>query len=833
MKNLADILKVCSVLPIFAVMPAMAAEYTVKAGESLAVTEGFSNAEKGVFQNNGSLTINDGLVFENNNTNGYGAVIYIFDKNATYTKIGDNVVFSGGAALEGTSADYSGMGGAIYTWSDGGKDGASGANVIEMGNDVVFRGNSSVDGSVMYTYGYNTITIGDNLVVEDNSSLGYGAIVLNGYDAFNGNDFINTMTVGKNALFQNNAALLRSGAVYIGGDANDKAVFDDGARFVGNTASYGGAVSGFGAFEFGDVSFDSNISYDAWEHFLKEWGWTEATYKRNCGNGGAVMNSGEFVITGDAVFTNNYAEGLGGAIYNNGNMTFDGDVKFSGNRNDVTIAFFEDDESLTGFVLGNVTGGKPNDIHNIGTLNILSGTTTLDGGITGDGTLTVAKDAVLNIGTATVEQAELNIKGTVLASVLSDRQHGRLLGEVKSGRDAKLELTVGSVGTYNIFDHDNNIEIVAGDAYVVTNNGAEGVVIETKAVEDLAADAGLTTNAAAVVAGLANSDVRAVQQVSLAAQVALNAGDIETIEKEAAKVAPDDKPVAQSIAMSVQNQVLNMAAGRMAAVAPMGRNGGDTVKEAGAWVQGMFNKSKLTDQFHSYTRGVALGGDTVINGVLTLGAGYANGTTDVYAAGRDTEIDSNTIFAYMQYKPSNWYMNTTLSYTMAEYEESTSVFGMPLVNAYDVDSYGAQLMTGYSFASGITPEMGMRFLNVSVDEYDNVLGTVAFEDTQYLTGVAGFKYGFQIESESDLKFSPEIRAAATYDFLSDDAIATITTPGAAAYVVESGRLSRLGGEFGIGFNAQYKGLNISLSYDLDLHKDYTSQTGMLKFRFNF
>jgi hypothetical protein len=56
-------------------MPAMAAEYTVKAGESLAVTEGFSNAEKGVFQNNGSLTINDGLVFENNNTNGYGAVI--------------------------------------------------------------------------------------------------------------------------------------------------------------------------------------------------------------------------------------------------------------------------------------------------------------------------------------------------------------------------------------------------------------------------------------------------------------------------------------------------------------------------------------------------------------------------------------------------------------------------------------------------------------------------------------------------------------------------------------------------------------------------------------
>lgn len=446
----------------------------------------------------------------------------------------------------------------------------------------------------------------------------------------------------------------------------------------------------------------------------------------------------------------------------------------------------------------------------------------------------------INIGSgAVLTVKDLAMKdGSVLNLTMTDTSnYGKLAvtGEASTG-GADLNLTIGSVGKYQGVLSGLNFEdfasVSAGLAFVVNHVGSD-IIVETKSVEDLAADTGLTTGAAAVVAGLANSDSRAMQQISLAAQTALNAGDVATVEAETAKVAPDSKPVAQSIAMSAQNQVLNMAAGRMAGVAPVGRSGGDTPMAAGAWVQGMFNKSKLNNQFHSYGRGFALGGDTIVDGVFTLGGGYAYATTDVHSDNRDTDIESNTIFVYGQYKPTNWYMNATLAYTMAEYEENTTVFGLPMTNVYDVDSYGAQLMTGYAFASGITPEMGVRYLRVESDGYNNGLGDVAVEDTQYLTGVAGFKYGFQIESESDLKFSPEIRAAATYDFLSDDAIATITTPGAAAYVVESGRLSRLGGEFGIGLNAQYKGLNISLSYDLDLHKDYTSQTGMLKFRFNF
>ena len=80
---------------------------------------------------------------------------------------------------------------------------------------------------------------------------------------------------------------------------------------------------------------------------------------------------------------------------------------------------------------------------------------------------------------------------------------------------------------------------------------------------------------------------------------------------------------------------------------------------------------------------------------------------------------------------------------------------------------------------------------------------------------------------------PELRAAMTYDFISDDASATVVMPGVASYKVDGERLSRMGGEFGIGLTALYKGVEVSLMYDLDLHQDYTSQTGMIKFRSQF
>ena len=466
--------------------------------------------------------------------------------------------------------------------------------------------------------------------------------------------------------------------------------------------------------------------------------------------------------------------------------------------------------------------------------DIESGDTVFNGNVFGSNgaTLTLASGATMDIGTSTVKFDTMEINGTVIASVTNGRPYGHLYGDITAGEDALLKLNVGSVGTYKIFSQETSMDIDAGVAYNVTYAGLGGeVIIETKSVEKLAADAGISTQVAGAIAALTQSYDPALQKVSLAAQQALNSGNAELVERESKKLNPETKPVAQSIASSVQNQVLSLAAGRMSGAIATGRAGGDTSQENGFWMHGLFNKSKMDGQFHGYTRGVAFGMDTVIDGKYTLGGGLAFNNSDVHSSGRGhTDIDSKTLFMYGQYKPNNWFANIALTYSMAEYDEETTPFGVVKINnVYDVDTYGAQIMTGYDFASGVTTEAGVRYLHIAQDAYANTSAT----DTDFLTGVAGLKYAFSIENDWAINLKPELRAALTYDLISEADAAVIDMPGVASYRVQGESLKRFGGEFGIGLTADYKGLKVSLMYDLDLHKDYTSQTGMIKLRTQF
>ena len=143
-------------------------------------------------------------------------------------------------------------------------------------------------------------------------------------------------------------------------------------------------------------------------------------------------------------------------------------------------------------------------------------------------------------------------------------------------------------------------------------------------------------------------------------------------------------------------------------------------------------------------------------------------------------------------------------------------------------------MTGYSFAAGLTPEMGLRYLHIAQDEYTNGVNKIAASDTDLLTAVAGMRYSFYVETEKMLKLRPELRAALTYDVVNDDAYATVVLPGVGtSYNVDGKALNKIGGEFGLGLTAEYNGLEFSLMYDLDIHEDYSSHTGMFKFRSQF
>lgn len=248
----------------------------------------------------------------------------------------------------------------------------------------------------------------------------------------------------------------------------------------------------------------------------------------------------------------------------------------------------------------------------------------------------------------------------------------------------------------------------------------------------------------------------------------------------------------------------------------------------------MFNKSKQNDAFRSYTRGISAGLDGTMNRVWTVGAGYSYAHSDISGSARDTEIDSNTVFLYGQYKPAAWYVNAVANYTMSDYSEEGDAMGTPVTADYDVDALGMAVAAGYDLDFGLTPELGLRYMHVMADDYTNSLGVKTKSDnTNFLTGVLGAKYAFNVVADKYTTFVPQLNAAIKYDMLSDKNVATITMPGVDAYTLDVERLSRFGGEFGIGLGMKHRGMDFSINYDIDVRKDYTSQTGMLKFRYNF
>lgn len=762
----------------------------------------------GDFINNKVVAVTDNKDIAKTSTGGAISIKEASGKNATVEVEGD---FGGNSV---TTNVTTAQGGAVYnegTFTATGNfisNSSSSVGGLANGGAIYNVGNAEINGHFTNNFAYS-----------ENENAQGGAI----FNADSG-----TLTLADNKTFYGNRAGYAGGAIYNEGSVSAL----NGMRFDTNISSFGGAIyniSDNGIQSISNSLFVGNIA----------------------SKGGAINNQGNISTITENTFENNVGV-EGAAIWNNGTISEISNSNFFGNsvlsnRTNVVVqggAIYNDESGYITFkgnnaFVGNTASGIANDIHNLGSLTFAGGTTTIDGGITGTGSLNLNEGAGLNIGTATITQGTMNINGNITASIVNSQSYGKLVGDLTVGDSAELTLNIGATGVYNIFADEDleiaNLTINANDALYNVSMDGSAIVVETKAVEEIAAATNLTVDTAGVLAGLANNDSYAMGVAALNAQQALAEGNIEYVEAESAKLKADDKPVAHSVATSVQNQVLSLASGRMSGSANVGRSGGDLANaDYGVWAQGLFNKSKLNGQFHGYTRGVAVGADALIDGKYTIGVGYAYNSTDVHADNaRDTDIESNSIFVYGQYKPSAWYVNAALNYTMADYTEETNSFGVDINSEYDVTSFGGQVMSGYDFASGLTPEAGVRYLHISQDEYNNGLADINVGDTDYLTGVAGVKYTFDIDTEKGLSLRPELRAAATYDVLSDEAIATVTMPGAASYIVDSKRLSRLGGEFGIGLTAKYKELEISVNYDLDLHEDYTSQTGMLKFRYNF
>jgi len=825
-----------SVLPALLVVPAAAMHHVAGEDEVIQDVEDLNLTDFGLLYNTSSGPIN-GALFADAGKSGS-----LVQENITIGGTGEDAIGravqakNGGALVIGDRDDTQSInistadGYGILALGNTGKTKGSkvevygqSVNVTALGGTAVHVGNNTKPSEGATNQA--SITIDADTINVSSPYIGFGAMS-------EGRLYI----TGDTTINAENAILTRGDAqTYINKDTNHK------LKMNGNIAfDYDKATSGTPVDAIVDVTLAGVDSY--WTgNTIASHGTGRApddTYMRVDSISVTVKDGATWNAT--TIIDNTDDETVGSWYVAMNNLTIDNGIV---NIADTTRGIIVENANIADATFN---GG----VLNIGEMTLTGGTSIFNNNVAGvddDSVLTVNSGATMNIGTNNVDVHKIVLNGNMLATLRSG-DDAQITANNFSG-NGTLKLTMKEAGTYQVFGDKTFSKIAWDDSGLTTDspiynlvwNGGE-VTATRKTIEEIADSNELSDAAAATVSNLTDSTSDALNDLAVKMQEKLaeavddesKAAVAKEVEKATKAIHPETESVTQSVASSVQNTVTNLASARMSAPT-MGRNGGDlNLTSGGVWAQGLYNRTKQHDSFHGDTRGIAAGFDGTINRVWTVGAGYSYAYSDITGSERDTEIDSNTIFVYGQYKPAEWYVNAVLNYTMSDYSEKGTALGTPVTADYDVDSFGGVLTAGYDFASGITPELGLRYMHVSSDDYTNSLGVKTdSKDTDYLTGILGAKYAFNIAAGKYINLIPQLNAAVKYDMLSDGNSATVAMPGVNSYTIDGERLSRFGGEFGIGLGMKYRSLDLSVNYDIDVRKDYTSQTGMLKLRYNF
>ena len=713
------------------------------------------------------------VTFDGNKASTNGGAI--FNDANTNAELSGTVVFSGNEAGN--------AGGAIFV--------ADASSSMEIASGAVFKSNSAKLGGAIYNKG-NLGTL-DGVTFEDNTAETNGGAILNS----NGGK-IASIT---NSIFKNNTSTNGGGA----------AIYNKGGEIaeISNTVFEGNiAEKGNGGAIFNGGTTAANITLDNVQFIGNQ---------AANGSGGAISTSGVVNIA-NATFENNSASTGGGAINVDGTVKLSGENTFSGNK----------------------VGDKLNDINlnqNNGQAKVdVSGTLTLDGGISGEGTTSFADKTKLNI-------TENTTFGEDVAITIGENTELGLI--VDSGEESAEFDTSKLLGENGFTLADNALyNAIVGDDGKVT--------MEQKSADEAAASLGLSGSQAEAVLGAisgGSSDNANFNSFREALNQHLQSADKAQVSNgtgAADLLTADANPVIRSVETGIHNMVFSAVSdelnGTSAAMAE-GKSSGDAFKQVKAWVRALFSHSdhestSKASGFDTNSDGVAMGIDKQLDNRTKVGLGYAYSSTDISSGIRDTDVDTHTAFVYGQYKPANWYINTVVAYNWSDYSEKKAALGFNANADYDVESWAVQSLYGYEMQLNgydVTPEAGLRYAHISQDGYTDALGTsVAANDSDILTAIVGAKVVKDYALDSDTIIRPELRAAVTYDLVDDANNSNVVLANGVAYRVNGEKLNRLGFELGAKVATDVSdNWEISLAYEGGFREDYQNHTGMLNAKYKF
>ena len=765
-------------------------------------------------------TLFDNDVFEGNHASSQGGALYVEHNDAAVKN----------SRFENNTSDD--QGGAVYV-----KNQSSDNGTLTVDN-TVFKNNHAkgMGGAILNTIGATGSDTSDGVIItnslfEGNTSGAQGGAIMNSGTAGNSGDLHLT-----NTSFVNNTSYKGGGgAIYSSGDVSVK-----GGLFKGNVAqgSNGGAVFAAAG---SDLKHKLTIDGAAFDG--------NQAIGETTGAGGAISTAVDTTIK-DSTFTNNFATNNGGAVA----IAKQGAKKLHFEGNNV----FKNNATLE--------GKNDIDIGEGATAWLDKGASlTLDGGISGQGKLTLENGSILNVKDTTKIENLVDGYGAIQVVVTDNTMNN------EENKDHQLKLvdkegiftsqgltsnTASSSGVStsyveNMFDPDaNNLyrfeenpsSKVYGtkDATYTVSERSAGEVAGRLGVTEAEATTLLAVSSSKTGSGRADFDD---MQDTLRHQAQYGKNSA-LLSRAADALVADAAPVVRVRETALQNTLFDTATDALdnsftnAAVAKEG----NLIDQVKVWVKGLFNYADKdgTSKSHGFdvnTYGVAFGIDKTI-GDGKIGLGYAYSESDIDGYTRDTDVDTHSLFLYGKYKPADWYVNAVASYSFSNYKEKKSVLGYGAKAKYDVDTFGLQSMIGYDLNThgfGITPEAGLRYMHIAKDGYTDDLGTTAQDkDSNVLTGVAGVKVTKNFAAAKGINIRPEVRGALTYDLTSDSNNTAVSLANGAAIRVNGEELNRFGVELGAKVAADIcTNWEVAAGYEARIRKDYVDHTGLLSVKYKF
>ena len=562
--------------------------------------------------------------------------------------------------------------------------------------------------------------------------------------------------------------------------------------------------------------------------------------------GALLLDSGSKLYLAGKMKGNVFSDKDATVIFESSNARLDGTLSGAANA-----VFYAD------YALSNLNRSNNFEFRNIAimdgkTLDI--GTTALKAGTISGGTISaILTDAAKTtpIITAAAENVTIKLDMSAASSAQTTLYHitnetGFKLGDYSTSRYAvsSTPFTVADASKVGVLSNWNG-----GDLYILRlGNSTPSIVDDVK-------QSGITVNPVIEKAlGIIDLDDESLGKLTDEQQKALDKIDdlLTKFDRNPEKKYQVLREVAPSLSKfnilvdeTTAKNVINVVSSRFNlpnsphiphSYRLYGRSGGDY--EAGnstVWAQGMYNHAEQsgTEGFSSNSAGFTAGIETWLSDDFKAGVGYSYTSTSVDSDRSDVDVYTHTGFLYAQYQPKRFYTNFFAGFGHSAYTDTTKI--AKLESEYKTNTASAQIAIGYAVPV-LAPEVAVRVINTHKKAYTDALGVeLKSKDSTTATAVGGLKLSkhYRMRTNSAVVFTPELKAAATYDFVRTNSDRTALLPNGTSYIVQTENDKRFGIEAGAGFSFDFgKNGTVSLLYDGMFQGKLNSHSAVLNVKIN-